>query len=159
MHSRAQHNVPEVEAKNFLDPEGKMTMTSHELQTHSLLIARNTPNSMGLQEKVLVESSINSVRISIAIKQADELEQVLVRRFMRFLTQRAEHFVVLRRKPVAGYDISFLITNHHVQDMYKHKVVDFIIQFMEDVDKEVSAMKLQTSARARIAAQEFLKAM
>lgn len=29
--------------------------------------------------------------------------------------------------------------------MLKHKLVDFIIQFMEDVDKEISEMKLFVS--------------
>ena len=41
-----------------------------------------------------------------------------------------------------GYDISFLITNFHTEQMLKHKLVDFIIQFMEEVDKEISEMKL-----------------
>lgn len=41
-----------------------------------------------------------------------------------------------------GYDISFLITNTHTEEMLKHKLVDFIIQFMEEVDKEISEMKL-----------------
>jgi actin related protein 2/3 complex subunit 4 len=41
--------------------------------------------------------------------------------------------------------------------MYKHKLVDFILQFMEEVDKEISEMKLAVNARARITAQEFLK--
>jgi hypothetical protein len=27
--------------------------------------------------------------------------------------------------------------------MYKHKLVDFIIQFMEEVDKEISEMKVR----------------
>lgn len=43
---------------------------------------------------------------------------------------------------VQGYDISFLITNTHTDEMLKHKLVDFIIQFMEEVDKEISEMKL-----------------
>lgn len=51
-------------------------------------------------ENVLVESSINSIRISIRIKQADEIEKILCHKFTRFLMQRAENFVVLRRKPV-----------------------------------------------------------
>lgn len=110
-------------------------------------------------ERVLIEPSINSVRISIKIKQADEIEHILVHKFARFLTQRAEAFFVLRRKPVKvrqcshrccppiliwhqGYDISFLITNFHTEEMLKHKLVDFIIQFMEEVDKEISEMKL-----------------
>jgi hypothetical protein len=41
-----------------------------------------------------------------------------------------------------GYDISFLVTNYHTEEMLKHKLVDFIIQFMEEVDKEISEMKL-----------------
>lgn len=31
--------------------------------------------------------------------------------------------------------------------MLKHKLVDFIIQFMEEVDKEISEMKLFVSTR------------
>ena len=27
-----------------------------------------------------------------------------------------------------GYDISFLITNFHTEQMYKHKLVDFVVQ-------------------------------
>lgn len=56
-----------------------------------------------------------------------------------------------------GYDISFLITNTHTEQMYKHKLVDFIIHFMEEIDKEISAMKLAVNSRARISAEEFLK--
>ncbi len=69
---------------------------------------------------------------------------------------RAENFVILRRKPVQGYDISFLMTNFHTEQMYKHKLVDFIIQFMEEVDKEISEMKLSLNARARIVAESYL---
>lgn len=42
--------------------------------------------------------------------------------------------------------------------MYKHKLVDFIIQFMEDVDKEISEMKLSLNARARWAHERLLRA-
>lgn len=145
-----------------------------------MVISRNE------NERVLIEPSVNSVRISIRIKQADEIEQILVHKFTRFLTQRAESFFILRRKPVAvsacsreqaseraseieavdrcavvttftllllradahqpqGYNISFLITNFHTEEMLKHKLVDFIIQFMEEVDKEISEMKLFVS--------------
>ena len=41
--------------------------------------------------------------------------------------------------------------------MYKHKLVDFVINFMEEIDKEISEMKLAVNARARICAEEFLK--
>jgi hypothetical protein len=39
-----------------------------------------------------------------------------------------------------------LITNFHTESMLKHKLVDFIIHFMEEVDKEISEMKLFVSS-------------
>lgn len=41
-----------------------------------------------------------------------------------------------------GYDISFLITHTHTTELLKHKLVDFLLEFMEEVDKEISEMKL-----------------
>lgn len=140
-----RHNVPEIEAGS-----------SPEVLLNPITVSRNE------NEKVFIEPSINSVRVSIKIKQADEIENILVHKFTRFLTQRAEAFFILRRKPVKvsdirrasmvqlanagqGYDISFLITNFHTEEMLKHKLVDFIIQFMEEVDKEISEMKLFVS--------------
>lgn len=78
-----RHNVPEIEAAS-----------SPEVLLNPLTVSRNE------NEKVLVEPSINSVRVSIKIKQADEIENILVHKFTRFLTQRAEAFFILRRKPV-----------------------------------------------------------
>lgn len=40
--------------------------------------------------------------------------------------------------------------------MLKHKLVDFIIQFMEEVDKEISEMKLNLNTRARSVAESYL---
>ena len=136
-----RHNKPEVEAR-----------ANAEILLNPVVIARNQ------NERVLIEGSVNSVRISIGVKQADDLEKVLCKKFMRFLSQRAENFIILRRKPVKGYDISFLVTNFHTELYYKHKLVDFIVTFMEEVDKEISEMKLQVNARARIVASEFLGA-
>ncbi|KAL5507134.1 ARC19 [Sanghuangporus vaninii] len=136
-----RHNFPEVEVR-----------ASKEVLLNPLTISRNE------NERVLIEPSINSIRVSIKIKQADEIERILCHKFTRFMMQRAEGFIVLRRKPVPGYDISFLITNNHSETMLKHKVVDFIITFMEEVDKEISEMKLSLNARARIVAESYLSA-
>lgn len=162
-----RHNKPEVEVR-----------TNKELLLNPVIISRNE------KERVLIEASINSVRISISIKQADEIERILVHKFTRFLMMRADNFVILRRKPVTsegqgkqpdgknylnnnndanmsdpatGYDISFLITNFHTESMYRYKIIDFIIHFMEEIDKEINEMKLAINARARITAEEFLK--
>lgn len=75
--------MPEIEAQ-----------TSPEVLLNPLIVARNE------NERVLIEPSINSVRVSIKIKQADEIEHILVHKFTRFLTQRAEAFFILRRKAV-----------------------------------------------------------
>ena len=96
-------------------------------------------------------------RVSIAIKQADDIEKLLCHKFMGFMMRRAENFVILRRKKIEGCDISFLITNFHTEEMLRHKLVDFVIHFMEEIDKEISEMKLSVNSRARICAEEFLK--
>lgn len=155
-----RHNVPEIEAAS-----------SPEVLLNPLTVARNE------NEKVFIEPSVNSVRVSIKIKQADEIENILVHKFTRFLTQRAENFFILRRKAVKvcsiiegwkvhhlcrtlimtkGYDISFLITNFHTEEMLKHKLVDFIVEFMEEVDKEISEMKLFVSILLSIDVVEAL---
>ena len=95
--------------------------------------------------------------MSIAIKQADEIEKLLCHKFTGFMMRRAENFVILRRKKIEGYDISFLITNFHTEEMLRHKLIDFVIHFMEEIDKEISEMKLCVNSRARICAEEFLK--
>jgi len=135
-----RHNKPEIEIQE-----------SPELLLNPVVISRNE------KERVLIEPSINSVRISIAIKQADDMEKLLCHKFMGFMMRRAENFVILRRKKIEGYDISFLITNFHTEEMLRHKLVDFVIHFMEEIDKEVSDMKLCVNSRARICAEEFLK--
>jgi hypothetical protein len=44
------------------------------------------------------------------VRQKDLLEEWLVGKQMTLLMQRADDFYILRRTPVAGYDVSFLIT-------------------------------------------------
>merc|ERR1712156_1074575 len=133
-----RHNKPEIEVKE-----------STELLLNPVIISR--------KEKVFIEPSINSIRVSIAIKQADEIEKLLCHKFTGFMMRRAENFVILRRKKIEGYDISFLITNFHTEEMLRHKLIDFVIHFMEEIDKEISEMKLCVNSRARICAEEFLK--
>lgn len=116
-----------------------------------MVIARNE------NELILIEPSVNSVRVSIRIKQVDEIEQLLVHMFTRFLTQRAEQFFILRRVPIKGYDLSFLVTNFHTEKMLKAKLVDFIVEFMGVVDKEIREMKLFLNARARVIAESYLE--
>merc|ERR1719150_28894 len=136
-----RHNKPQVEVAKC-----------PELLNTPVTIARTD------KEKVMIEGSINSLRMSIKIKQLDDVEEWITDRFMRFLMQRAEHFDILRRKPVEGFDISFVITNKHMETMNKQKMIDFLIQFMTDIDKELNEIKLDTYARSRVAGRNLLKA-
>ena len=135
-----RHNKPEVELG-----------LNKELLLNPIIVARSE------NERCLIESSINSVRVSIKIKQADELEVILCHKFTRFLMQRAEQFIVMRRRPIEGYDVSFLITSAQLEKMWKQKLIDFIVQFMDDIDKEISSMKISLNARGRLVASEFMK--
>ncbi|KAH3682101.1 hypothetical protein WICPIJ_006904 [Wickerhamomyces pijperi] len=134
-----RHNRPEIEAQKTV-----------EAILNPMMISRNE------NERILIETSVNSIRLSLKIKQVDDIETILVSKFTRFLMSRAENFFILRRVPVQGYDISFLITNFNTEVLIKEKLVDFIIEFMEDVDKEISEMKLFINARARFIAEAYL---
>lgn len=79
---------------------------------------------------------MRQLRINIKVKQLDEMDSILAAKFSRFLMQRADNFIILRRKPIPGYDISMLLTNFNLETMYKHKLVDFVVQFMEEIDSE-----------------------
>ena len=105
----------------------------------------------------MIETAVNSVRVSIKVKQIDEMDTILANKFSRFLMQRADNFVILRRKPMPGYDVSFLLTNFNLEAMWKHKLIDFVVQFMEEVDSEISQMKIQVNERARTVGYQFLK--
>ncbi|CAG8575785.1 6517_t:CDS:10 [Diversispora eburnea] len=135
---------------NNYSPGSSSSGINLPIVANALTISRNE------NERVYIEPSVNSIRISIKIKQADDIEKILCHKFTRFMTIRAENFIILRRKPIEGYDISFLVTNFHTEQMYKHKLVDFIIQFMEEVDREISEMKLSLNSRARLVAESYL---
>ncbi|KAH0793580.1 Actin-related protein 2/3 complex subunit 4 [Histomonas meleagridis] len=139
-----RHNKPEIET---------LTKSSQEIIGHPIMVARSEI------ECVYIETAINSVRISVKVQQLDEVDTLLAKMFMRFLCQRADQFRILRRKPIKGYDISFLITNIHVEQMILLKLIDFIMIFLQDVDKEISDMKVTLNKRARKCAEEFLKVL
>ena len=52
---------------------------------------------------------------------------------------------------------SFQVTNTHMESLDKTKLISFIIAFMEDIDKEVSEMKLGVNSRGRVVATKFLE--
>ena len=136
-----RHNKPEVEAQS-----------SPELLLNPILICRDD------SERTLIETSVNSVRVSICFRHGDNMGDVLARKYVGFLAQRASQFHILRKKPIPGYDISFLITNEEAETMHKHKMIDFIIQFISDIDRDLTAMKLNVNQRSSRVATEWFQA-
>eukprot|EP01102_Stenamoeba_stenopodia_P004966 TRINITY_DN15467_c0_g1_i1.p1 TRINITY_DN15467_c0_g1~~TRINITY_DN15467_c0_g1_i1.p1 ORF type:complete len:178 (+),score=22.48 TRINITY_DN15467_c0_g1_i1:101-634(+) len=137
------------ERRNTVAPEIE-TQQQPELLLNSVIIHRNA------REKCLIEASINSVRVSFTLRVVDEITRYICEKLVRFIQLRAELFVVLRRTSVKGYDFSLLITNRHLIEFDKHRLIDFALQMMEDIDKEVAELTFFPHSRARIAVQEFL---
>ena len=84
----------------------------------------------------MIEGSINSVRVSFLIRKGDpanpegSVEVLLAKMYNSFLALRAERFKIFRKKPMDGYDFSFLITEDHLTKYKKENLVNFIVQFI-----------------------------
>ena len=78
------------------------------------VIARNE------KEMTYIETSINSIRISIKTKKSSGTEVLLSHLIEKFISLRAERFMIIRKKAAhEGYDVSFLITDKHLEDLKK----------------------------------------
>ena len=61
----------------------------------------------------------------------------------RFLALRADKFDIIRKKAAhEGYDFSFLITDAHLVKYRKEELINFILEFVQGIDKEINDMKL-----------------
>jgi hypothetical protein len=115
------------------------------------------------QEQCLIESSSNSVRVSFLFKQqamasSDPLEASILYQWMRFFQQQAEDYKILRRKPLDGYSISFLILHDHLKQFGVKNTENWIMNFCAVLDKECSDIKIQVNAQARCVTTEYFKA-
>ncbi|NDW60154.1 hypothetical protein G0P98_27245, partial [Yangia sp. PrR004] len=102
------------------------------------------------------EPSINSTRISFSIKALDEIDKLIADKFGRYMAVRADYFEILRRKPVPGYDISFLVMDSHLEKYSVQGIINFIIEYVENIDKDLSDIKLNINTQARITASCFV---
>lgn len=61
----------------------------------------------------------------------------------RFLALRADKFLIMRKKPAfKDYDFSFLITDEHLIKFKKEEIINFILEFIQGIEKEINDMKL-----------------
>ena len=127
-------NRPQVEVRE-----------SQELISKPVIISRNE------DEKVEIETSINSVRINVAVKKYQEIDKLIVGIYSKYLMNRANQLNILRKVAKPGYDISFLITNFTLENYKKEDIIDFIIEFIQDFTKEVRDMKMTVNSQSRFA--------
>ena len=111
-------------------PEIEMAEKGSKLVMKPLVISRTE------HESALIEGSVNSVRISFLIKKGDpskpgdSVEILLSHMYQRFFALRADRFKIFRKKPVDGYDFSFLITEDHLSKYKKEELINFVLQFV-----------------------------
>ena len=127
-------NRPQVEVRESL-----------ELISKPVIISRNEA------EMVEIETSINSVRVNVAVKKHQEIDKLIVGIYSNYLMNRANQLNVLRKVAKPGFDISFLITNFTLENYKKEDIIDFIIEFIQDFTKEVTAMKMTVNSQSRFA--------
>ena len=127
-------NRPQVEVKE-----------NAELTSKPIIISRNE------SEKVEIETSINSVRVNVAVKKYQEIDKLVVGIYSKYLMNRANQLNVLRKVAKDGFDISFLITNFTLENYKKEDIIDFIIEFIQDFTKEVTDMKMTVNSQSRFA--------
>ena len=127
-------NRPQVEVRESL-----------ELINKPIIISRNE------SEKVEIETSINSVRVNVAVKKYQEIDKLIVDIYSKYLMNRANQLNVLRKVAKPGYDISFLITNFTLENYKKEDIIDLIIEFIQDFPKEVRDMKMSVNSQSRFA--------
>ena len=145
--------LPSQEVERQSHPEIEFR-ESPKLLMNPIVICRNE------QEGCLIEGSINSVRISFSIKKGD-VEGLLTHMLQRFFALRADRFKIMRRIPADKdkYDFSFLITEDHLAKYKKEDLINFILEFMQGIDKEISEMKLAIINQSRIAASFFTNSL
>ena len=133
-------NRPQVEVKE-----------NSELLMKPITVCRNE------EEKIEIEPSINSVRINIVVKKHANLEELLMNIYSKYLMNRADRLNIFKKKPKDGFDISILITNYHLECYKKEEIIDLIVEFIQDLEKEINEMKLIVNSQFRVSSTHFME--
>ena len=85
------------------------------------------------------------------------LEKAILTKYRSFFQYDADTNHILRRKPVPGYSISFLIVPNHLETIGREEIIDSILGFVEHLDKEINRIKLNINSQARRIATAFFQ--
>lgn len=61
--------------------------------------------------------------------------------------------------PIKGYDCSLLITDRHLEKFDKKMLIEWILEFVETMDQEVTEIRLNLNTQTRAAAGYFVEKM
>ncbi|RZF38767.1 hypothetical protein LSTR_LSTR008137 [Laodelphax striatellus] len=91
------------------------------------------------RERVLIEQSLSTVRISIVFQHVNNTHEIMMKSFnsTRDESPGADKFVILRQTPVEGYDISFLLTSQEPQN--RTPLADFVVNFLQKMEDNIEA--------------------
>eukprot|EP00764_Aduncisulcus_paluster_P003191 gnl/Carplike_NY0171/14859_a22068_110.p1 GENE.gnl/Carplike_NY0171/14859_a22068_110~~gnl/Carplike_NY0171/14859_a22068_110.p1 ORF type:complete len:171 (+),score=33.68 gnl/Carplike_NY0171/14859_a22068_110:48-560(+) len=108
--------------------------------------------------EVLIERAVDSVRISIKVRMRDEdIEKSILDNFSKEMHGLWSELPIIRKKPVKGYFLSFLILHHHIEEFSKNRIVFFISTILQDLSREISALKIATHSQIRRVADALLQ--
>ena len=133
-------------------PEEKFAKKNYKV-LNPIYVARSN------QEYCLIEPSINSVRISFVFKKMAPLDKMIVKKVASFFQKRAETLFILRKVPIEGYDMTFLITNFHLEKFDKRLLINWLLDFCDSIAKEINEIKLNLNSQARIASSFLVRKM
>lgn len=112
--------------------------------------------------------SINSLIVNIHITKKDQLDELLINKMMRCLTNHADQLGIIRRQPKhkndnqamsqISYtpDLSFLILRRHIEQYGIELMADLIIDTCKRIVRCVSETKLKFNELIRRGARQYL---
>ncbi|KAH8741402.1 relation to actin related protein 2/3 (Arp2/3) complex subunit 4 [Cryptosporidium ryanae] len=126
------------------------------------------------REYCFIESCIDSVRISLKFFLKCEFERNLFRQLTIFMKKNSDHLRIVRKKPLDGFDISFLITNKLLnfgfnrsiadynktignKNMGKYDIIHFILKFVVDIDRQIQDKILKVTFFSRYYIRKLLE--
>ena len=99
-------NFPSQKYEKINRPQVEVN-ESPELINEPIVITRSD------EEKVEIQSSINSVNVNVVLKKHADIEKLIIGIYGKYLMNRANQLELLRKVPKEGYDLSFLITKYN----------------------------------------------
>lgn len=112
-------------------------------------------------ERCLIEPSINATRVSFMFNWGDEepegLDHIMAESFYRFLGAKADHLPLLRRAPVEGFNVSFLITAGLLQRYGMMNIVVSLVTFAMGTPEYLKKLKHDLEQQNQSLAKSVLR--